>query len=195
MPVLSAPRRRAALLLAVPLAACVSGSANRGAVSDPTANVPMTTRIETAGGTAEVRTVSNAVPTADIGLLATPAKAFAALPGVFESLGVPFNTVLTDAGTFGAREMRMPRRLGKAALSRYVDCGTNATGSGNADIYAVTMTVLARVTPASGGGSNVATQVVASARPITVSGSPVRCSSTGRLEQAINKRLALDTAQ
>ncbi len=195
MPVPPASRLRAALLLVAPLAACASGSVNPGAVSDPTANVPMTTRIEGPGGTAEVRTVSNTIPTTEIGLLATPAKAFAALPAVFESLGIPFNTVLTDAGTFGARDMRMPRRLGKVAMSRYVDCGTNATGSGNADVYAVTMTVLARVTPASGGGSTVATQLVATARPITVSGSPLRCSSTGRLEQAINKRLALETAR
>jgi hypothetical protein len=90
----------------------------------------------------------------------------------------------------------MPRRLGKASLSQFVDCGGNAGGAANADSYAVTMTVLSRVTPASGGtGSVVTTQLLASARPVTVAGNTVQCASTGRLEQAINQRLAVEAAR
>jgi guanyl-specific ribonuclease Sa len=195
MPVRPPRRPRAALLLALPAAACASGAAGREPLADPTANIPTTTRIETMTGTSEVRTVSNSVAATEAELTATPAKAFAVLPTVFEALGLPFNTAISDAGTFGAREMRMPRRLGKTPLSYYVDCGTSATGTPNADQYAVSMTVLSRVVAAPAGGSTVSTQLVATARPITVSGNPVRCSSNGRLEQAINRRLILEAAR
>ncbi len=188
-------RRRlpAALFLAAPLAACASGGAasNKAPVGDPLAVTPTTTRIETMGGTAEVRSFTNAVATNETAVAAPAAKAFAVLPVVYEALGIPVNVAMSDAGTFGAREMRMPRRLGKAALSQYVNCGYNATGSPNADVYAVTMTVLSRVSAAAGGadGSTVVTQILASARPITTSGAPVQCSSTGKLEGAINDRV------
>jgi hypothetical protein len=189
MPLLRRPR--AAFLLAAPLAACASGgaSANRAPVADPMAVTPTTTRIESMTGAAEVRSFTNPVATNETAVAAPVAKAFEALPVAYEMLGVPVNVAVTDAGTFGAREMRMPRRLGKSPLSQYVSCGYNATGTPNADVYAVTMTVLSRVTPAGGGadGSTLVTQITASARPITTSGAPVQCSSTGRLEGAINE--------
>lgn len=198
-PMPHAPARRlraAALLLAAPPAACVSGGASRTPVDDPRAGIPTTTRVEGAGGTAELRTYGSAVATTEAAVPAPSAKAFSSLPVVYEALGLPVNTVQSDAGTFGAREMRMPRRLGKASLSQYVDCGTNPTGSPNADVYMVTMTVISRVTPAAGGStSTVVTQLTATARPVAVSGNTVQCSSTGRLEQAINTRLAAEAAR
>ena len=191
-----AAARLAALLLTAPLAACASGGASRTPVDDQRAGVPTTTRIGGAGGTAELRTYSNPVAATETAVPAPSAKAFSALPVVYEALGLPVNTVQSDAGTFGAREMRMPHRLGKASLSQYIDCGTNATGSANADIYMVTMTVLSRVIPVAGGStSTVATQLTATARAVAVSGNTVQCSSTGRLEEAINTRLAAEAAR
>lgn len=190
------PHEVTVLLVALPLAACASGSANRAPATDPAANIPTTTRIETMGGTAELRSFTSATATSDLAIAAAPAKAFAALPTVYEALGVPVNTVLSDASTFGAREMRMPRRLGKTALSQYIDCGVGPTGSPNADVYAVTMTVLSRVAPAGDAAkSTVTTQLSATARPITVAGNTIQCSSTGRLESAINGQLAVEAVR
>jgi hypothetical protein len=186
-----------AATLAAVLAACASGSQSRVPLADPNAGVITTTRIDGGGyGPSELRTLNTGVSTAEAPVGAAPAKVFSMLPGVYEALGVPVNTVMSDAGTFGARDARMPRRLGKTSLSQYVDCGANAAGAPNADTYAVVMTVLTRVTPAtSGGGSLIATQVVANARPVTVAGHNVACSSTGRLEEEINRRVASDAAR
>jgi hypothetical protein len=176
-------------------AACASSPTPQGAMNDGTTGLPMTTRIEGgAAGAAELRTFSSGPSTAELGVAAAPEKVFTVLPGVYEALGVPINTVRSDGNTIGAREVRMPRRLGKVALSQYVDCGTNATGSPNADTYAVTMSVLTRVAPAA-SGSTVVTQIAATARPITVSGNTIQCSSTGRLEQAINSGVAEQAAR
>jgi hypothetical protein len=195
MPVRPARRLRlATLLLAAPLAACASAP-SRAPLDDPMANLPSTTRIEGTAGTAEVRTLASAAATTETAIPAAHAKVFAALPTVYDALGIPVNTVVSDAGTFGARDARMPRQLGKASLSRYVDCGSNGTGGQNADSYAVTMTVLSRVVATPGGSSTVTTQLQASARPITVSGNTLQCSSTGRLEEAIHQRLLAEAAR
>ena len=188
--------RVAPAIAAALLAACASSPSARTSVLDQPGAVPVTTRVEGAGATAEVRTFRDPTVAAEAALPATPDKAFAVLPTVYEALGVPVNVVQSDARTFGALNARMPRRLGKAAMSQYVDCGINATGSPNADVYAVTATVLSRVAPAEGGrGSTVSTQVSATARPLTVSGGIVQCASTGRLEAAINTRLADEAAR
>lgn len=186
-----APRLAAGAATAA-IAACASGPSSRTSVVDQPGVVPITTRVEGAGATAEVRTFRNPTVATEAALPATPDKAFAVLPTVYEALGVTVNVVQSDARTFGALNARMPRRLGKVSVSQYVDCGINATGSPNADVYAVTATVLSRVAPAAGGaaGSTVSTQVSATARPLTVSGGSVQCASTGRLEAAINARLA-----
>jgi hypothetical protein len=123
------------------------------------------------------------------------AKAFASLPTVYDALGVPVNTVQTDAGIFGAREARMPRRLGKTSLSQYIDCGIHASGAPNADTYSVTMTVLSRVTAAASGGSTVATQVMASGAPDHRRRQRRPVLEQRRLENAINKRLAEEAAR
>ena len=190
MPVRPARRVQIACLVAAPLAACASGGTSRAPIDEPMANQPATTRIEGMAGTAEVRTFTSAASTAESAIGAPPTKVFVAFPPVYDALGVPVNTVLSDAGTFGVRDMRMPRRLGKAPLSQYVDCGAGPSGLANADQYAVTMTVLSRVTPGAGAGSVVTTQLTATARPITVAGNAVQCASTGRLEAEINRRLA-----
>jgi hypothetical protein len=160
------------------------------------ANAAVTTRVEGARGTSEVRAVVDAVATAEAPVAAAPDKVFATLASVYDAFGVPVNTVLSDTRTVGARDARMPRRLGKVPLSQYLDCGTSAAGGAPlADSYAVIMTVLTRVAPTPDGTSNVVTQVAAQARPITVAGNAVQCSSTGRLEGAINKRLAAEAAK
>lgn len=185
-----------ALLAAAGAAACASSPATRGAIDDGTTGLPVTTRIDGgAAGAAELRTFSTGPSTAEVGVAAAPEKVFTVLPGVYEALGVPINTLRTDGNTIGARDTRMPRRLGKVALSQYVDCGQNVTGTPNADAYAVTMSVLTRVAPADSGRSTVVTQVAATARPITVSGNTIQCSSTGRLENALNSAVAAQVAR
>ena len=78
------------------------------------------------------------------------------------------------------------RRLGKQPLSRYLNCGTEPSGVAHVDAWAVNLTVMSQVTPDGNGASTVSTQVAASASPVTTSGAPVTCTSTGELERGIN---------
>lgn len=190
---MSHTRARAVFALAAlsACAACASGGgASPQVVQDPMAGTQAVTRIETNAGAAEIRTVH--VP--DEGL-ATPVpadadKAFSVLQGVYEGLGLKVNTLVSGTHVVGLRDGRAPRRVGGLPLSRLLECGTDVTGLANADAYAVTLTVLSRVDVVSPTSSVIQTQVVASARPRSISGTALRCGTSGRLEQAINDAVA-----
>lgn len=188
----------AAGLAAGALAGCASGGATpppQAPITDASAGAMSTTRVS-AGSTAgaiEFRTTSDAVAGSKVEVPASAEKVWNALPEVYAGLGISLNTVLSDSKTLGLQSGRLSRRLGKMPLSRYIDCGIDATSLPNADSYAVTLTALSRVNAATPTSSTVVTQVMASARPASTSGSTLACATTGRLEEAIN-RAALDAA-
>ncbi|GJG85115.1 hypothetical protein tb265_02960 [Gemmatimonadetes bacterium T265] len=126
-------------------------------------------------------------------LAVSPDRAYAVLPLVYDQLGLKVNTVVSDTRTIGVNAVRM-RRVGKDALSRFVSCGTDVTGMSLADSYAVTLTVMSRVTPSGTTGALLGTQVLASAQPMSTSGTVVTCQSTGLLEDRIAKAVALQIA-
>lgn len=116
-------------------------------------------------------------------LSGAPEAAWGALPGVFEELGIPVTMVDTKTRLLGTTEHRV-RRLGKARLSRYLDCGSGMAGQ-HADLYDVYLTVVTQLHPGEGGATQVRTQVEASAKDGAHSNNPVRCTSKGTLEKAI----------
>lgn len=198
MPLPTAPPGRvlpsaSVLVLAAGLGACASGaSRSAGPLRDPMAGTLVTTRIETPqGAAAEVRSVSNPEVGRETLIRANADRVVGALAEAYQGLGLTVNTVLSPSRTLGMREARAPRRLGKAPLSRYLECGADVTGLAHADTYAVTLTVLSRVAPAGDSASLVVTQVAARARSMSTSGNPVNCASTGRLEQAIHDAVTL----
>ena len=130
--------------------------------------------------------------------LAVPAdRAWALLPLAYEAAGLPLSTLDSEKRLLGAGGVRTQGRLGGTWLSRYVDCGTAATGLPNADSYAVTLDVATQVDArADGANAALGTIVRATARPASTSTSnPVNCVSTGALEHRIAELVRAQAAK
>lgn len=106
------------------------------------------------------------------------------LPSIFDSIAVPLTTVIPSARQIGNLNFKIRSRLGKAPLSRYLDCGNTQIGP-NADSYDVLLSVLTTVAAEGTTGSTLTTVVEAQAKPITYNQGYSRCTSKGSLEQRI----------
>jgi hypothetical protein len=177
-----------ALLAAAAIACSSSGTPDPGAGPTPAA-----VRVQV-GATDGVRdeSIRRSDPTGEHALDAAPDAVWRVLPLVYDELGIPVTTLVTDARRIGNPAFRTRRRLGGEPLSRYLDCGSRMGGR-NADSFDVTLRVETMVRPAEQGAVLVTT-IDATARPVTGGGDPVNCSSTGRLEsrlvEMIRARLA-----
>jgi hypothetical protein len=110
-----------------------------------------------------------------------------ALQATYSNLGIEVTLLDPQTGDIGNPKFSRVARLGDVPLSRYVSCGTTATGYA-ADSYRVTMSLVSRVTAnASPGGSSVRTQLDAYAQDLGTGNGRVSCSTTGALETRINK--------
>lgn len=109
---------------------------------------------------------------------------WAALPGVYETLGIAGAGADPEQKLYGNPAFK-PRRIDGERLSRYIDCGRGVTAAPRADEFDVTMSVITRLAPAAGGGTLVTTTVQASGKPRAVSGNPVFCPSKGTLEALV----------
>jgi hypothetical protein len=117
--------------------------------------------------------------------LAMPlARAWVALPAVFDSLGLQVSEHDEINHVIGISGMKVHKQLGKTPLSRYVDCG-NTQGFPSADSYDVQLLVRTQLEAQADGNTVVATVVEAVGRPMTVAGEFTRCSSKGILEDRI----------
>ena len=105
------------------------------------------------------------------------------LPAVFDSLGIPVQTLDGVKRTIGITGYAIRRRLKTVPLSRFIDCGTSQMGP-SADDYDVRLTVLTTVR-AGEGGATVTTSLEALARPLNYAQEYSRCSTKGALEQRI----------
>lgn len=123
-------------------------------------------------------------PTARTWNVAAPADSvWSVLPAVFQQLGIGAGA--DDAQkVLGNPEFRV-KRIEGAMLSNFVDCGRGVTAVPLADDYDVTLSVLTQVSANGAGWSLVATVVSGRAKPRAVSGNPVYCQSTGKLEQRV----------
>lgn len=131
------------------------------------------------------RSVSPASGRPSDSLLAAPDKVWAALPAVYESLGMKPTSRDDQTMVTGVQNLVVRRRLGGEALSRALDCGLDVLGA-NADNFEVHLTVMSLVRPTSPSGSALDTRVSAWAAPNGLS-TTVQCGSTGRLEDRIAK--------
>ncbi|HUG41109.1 MAG TPA: hypothetical protein VMM12_11520 [Longimicrobiales bacterium] len=119
-----------------------------------------------------------------------PDSVWHALPRVYEMLGIDGAGAAPGQSLFGARNFR-PRRIEGKRLSTYIDCGMGTTATPKADEYAITMTLVSRVDPATDAGTRVETVMQATAKPRATAGNPVSCQSNGRLEKRVGDLLAL----
>jgi hypothetical protein len=108
------------------------------------------------------------------------------MPAVFEGLNIPVGTIDQNTRLIGNRriESRSGRIAGERASS-YLNCGNTGIGASIADSYQINLSVLTQVVLVPGGITQLQTSIDAYATQRGVSGAPVRCASTGRLEQRI----------
>lgn len=167
------------------LAGCASsGRAAAGPPDVVQTQRPMETSPSGLTGTgASVRSVTeDFVRTA--ALPATPEQVWAVLPAVYDELKLSANTMVAAERRIGSQGVRFRDRVGGERAARSLSCGTAADGREAADSYELTLDIVTMVVPAE-DGSAVRTILSGLARPVFTSGEPVRCASTGRLEERI----------
>ena len=109
-------------------------------------------------------------------------SAWALLPGIYASLGLPLDEKDAQAKRLGTCWKRARGRLGGSQLSRYLDCG-ELRQMPNADAYDVDILVLTAVRE-EGGSPAIATIVLGWAN--VPGGGRQWCQSRGALEKRIH---------
>ncbi len=174
---------RPLLALALLTAACASG----GRSASP--EVVQTTRpVDTGAGGVQgmqLRSVTEDFARATV-VAGTPDAVFAVLPAVYEEFKLPVATLVSGERRIASQNARFRDRVGGERAARSLSCGTAADGRDAADSYELTLDIatVAVATP-DGQGTEVKTVVSGLAKPVFTSGEPVRCASTGRLEERI----------
>lgn len=116
-------------------------------------------------------------------------RVWAAIKQAYADLKLPTTTLVDAEHRVGYAAQRLRGKLAGDRLGKLVDCGRSLDGRDAADSYEVTLDLETVVTPAPNAStpnaSTVYTAVSGSANPVFTSGDPVRCVSTGRLEDRI----------
>ena len=178
----------AAVMTAVVAAACASGSPN---YSGP--------RQEQVVRTDGSFTMSMPVNRSDAVYTDTVrvngARAWAELPVVYRTLGLPVNEADGANRRIGVVAFE-PRRLEGQAVSSFLDCGRGPTTGEYADSYQVYLWVETSLVfdEADPSRSTVRSTLRANARPRAIAGNPVPCQSRGLLERRIVELLVARTA-
>lgn len=108
--------------------------------------------------------------------------ALAALISAYDSLKIPIDYRDTKAGIVVAERFSVRRQLGKAPVSRYLDCGQGMNGV-NANVYRITMVVAAWLQPTTGPVSQLQVAIAGSGQDMSGSNAQsVICNSKGVLE-------------
>lgn len=113
------------------------------------------------------------------------AAAWTSLTRAYETLGIPLTMMTPTTNSLGNEGMRRTHNLAGTPLSTFLDCGSGTGGGPNADMYAVTMSVVSQLQVVSDTSTEVATMVQATAAPLSFGSPEVTCSTTGSLEQRI----------
>ena len=112
-----------------------------------------------------------------------------ALKASLDALGVPISFSDRSSWQMGSVRAKLYHYLGKQSVSTYLRCGEGMTGP-NADTYAVYLSYVAFLQPASDGKVTLLSLVTAQAVDLANGrGDPVDCTSNGRLEQRIAQQV------
>lgn len=168
---------RVVLMLSV-IALVGCGASHTPSPPSPTETV----RIVGTGG-ANLRMSGN--DAAKVATLAFPIdRVWAALPPVFDSLGIPISNLDPKAHVIGHGGFKVHRTLGKIPLTRVLDCGSTQ-GYPSAESYDIQLSVSTQASAGESGTTSVATMIEAVGRPMAFSGEYVKCSTKGYLETTI----------
>lgn len=129
-------------------------------------------------------------PSRGIEVAASPEKAWSALPLVYQELGIAGKVLDPGSRTFGLRRFRTGQ-IGGRRTDEYVRCASQSMGPSAVAGYRLELSVVSRVESSPGGQAAVSTHVTGSASAIDgTSTAPVRCVSTGGLEERIARMLS-----
>ena len=165
------------------LAGCVSTAPAPSTGATPT----RTTTSVTTGGGANLDIAMYADNAASTTTVQAPIeRVWAVLPAVYEQLQIPVGTVDPTARAIGNQRLQAKSgRIAGERASSFLTCGSTAFGGPVADTYQVNASLLTSLQPGQAGSTQVQTMLEASATQRGVSGAPVRCATTGQLEQRI----------
>lgn len=179
-------KRAIAVGACVAAAACASSGGGASSSTSPAPTTMETTRIAAGSGTMTM-TTNRDIATNEKTIGYPIDRVWAAVRAAYDSVAVPVAIFDGASHSVGNSALRVRRRLGDVALSKYLNCGSTQ-GFPSADTYEIQMSVLTQlqVDPASGGvGTIVLTTVQGQGRPMTISSEFTPCSSTGGLEKQI----------
>ncbi len=118
------------------------------------------------------------------------ADAWAALPSIYNQLGIAPKTIVPAARQIGNLDFVATGRLGGVRLGEYFRCGRTTSGAPAADSYRLYISILTDLDEITPTETEIHTLVQASARSNSgASTDPVLCASTGELESRIVKAL------
>ena len=181
--------KRVAVLAAaaVAVAAC---SSSQPKLAPSTVAPPTRIYAEPGGGSSSIdfqRTVEDRA--VRYPMARSPEQAWPTLVALYQEMGVPVTALDEKTFTIGSQATAR-RRLLDAPLAQWVDCGYGgATRAPLANSYEVTLQLSSALRPAGEGGSQVMVMVRGWARDPVHGGAAIACSTTGRLEQHIARRL------
>ena len=171
--------------LAALLVGCASGSS--GGISDegvPVEEMVVESQGRSTVGMEDVRiwqdrtAVHAAVP-------ASPEEVLQVLPAVYRSLEIPVAALDSDEGLVGNPDWR-PRRIAGERLTEHFRCGSGNSLTSHGGSYAYRVSVQTRVRGEGEGRAVLETRADATARPRSVTGTEIQCTSRQRLERIIN---------
>jgi hypothetical protein len=166
--------RGLAVLSVVAVTACASAGPSLTPVAQQTMSVEGAGSLQINSSTDDV---SKAVPYSRDAV-------WAIMPTIYDSLGIPIETIDSKDYIIGNKGFKTRQRLGKTPLSRLIDCGQTQVGP-NADSYDVYMTVLTALSPGTNGSTVLTTSFQAQAKPVIVSQAYQACTDRGELTSRI----------
>jgi hypothetical protein len=120
-----------------------------------------------------------------VSLAASPDQVWAALPGVYQQLGIQAEMREDAARTLGTRAFTGSRIDGKRATD-FVRCGNQGSGPSSGGMYRTRLMIVTRVIAIPDGKTDLVTEVGGTATPVEgTSTGQIACASTGDLEQRI----------
>ena len=174
-------RRSGLALAAAAVVACSSNPAPATSVTEAPSTAGQTVRVSSAGiGSTSARIVPSGGPNV-LRVDAAADRIWKLLPAIYDSLAIPLTVHDVRTRTIGNEGMVIRRRLGKVALSKYLECGRSQMDQ-NADTYEVTLSVVTRLQAIDSVQTKVTTLVEASAKGLQFAGQQAACTTTGTLE-------------
>jgi hypothetical protein len=156
------------------------------ASSQPATRAGATESVHISGTGARVSStrIAPSVTTSSVSLSFPLDSVWRALPATYESLGIAISDFDEKTHVIGNSGLKIRRRLGTTALSRYLDCGNTQMGP-SADDYQINLSVLTQLSPGDSGRTVLTTNVDATAQGLQFAQQAVRCTSKGTIEARI----------